>query len=83
MILHIFLMNFLILLLIRIYIYNTIFVGEFNFHYGSLISHNLEFKYILNSLSLKQHFLSKTHYLGNMYDLVLTNSDIVYGIPIK
>ena len=37
-ILHIFLMNFLILLLIRIYIYNTICVGDFNFHYGSLIS---------------------------------------------
>ena len=48
MVLYIFLMNFLILLLIRIYIYNTIFVGNFNFHYGSLISPNIEFKSLIN-----------------------------------
>ena len=44
-------MNFLILLLIQIY--NTIFVGDFKFHYGSLISPHLEFKSLINSLSLK------------------------------
>ena len=62
MILHHFVMNFLILLLIRIYIYiyNTIFLGDFNFHYGSLISPHLYFKSLISSLSLKQHVRCKT-----------------------
>ena len=50
-------------------------MGDFNCHYGSLISPHLEFKYLINSLSFKQHVLCKTHYLGNTLDLVLTNSD--------
>ena len=60
-------------------------MGDFNFYYGSLITTHLELKYLINSLSLKQHVLCKTHYLENTLDLVLTNSDsdIIYGIPIK
>ena len=79
-----FLMN-LSYLVINSNIYNTIFVGNFNFHYGSLITPHLEFKYLINSLSHKQHVLCKTNYLANTLDLVLTHSDsdIVYGIPIK
>ena len=69
MILHLFLMNFIILM----NIYNTIFVGDFNFHYGISITPHLEFKYLINSLSLTQHVLCNTHYLGNTLDLVLTN----------
>ena len=70
-------------LVINLNIYNTICMGDFNFHYGSLITPNLEFKSLIHYLSLKQHVICKTHYLGNTVDLVLTNSDIVYGIPIK
>ena len=72
-------------LVINSNIYKTIFVDDFNFHYGSLISPHLELKSLINSLSLKQNVLCKTHYLGNTLDLVLTNSysDIAFGIPIK
>ena len=71
-------------LVINSNIYNTIFIGDFNFHYGSLKLPHLEFKSLINSLSLKQHVLCKTHYLGNTLDLFLTNSDsdIIYGIAI-
>ena len=62
-------------LVINSNIYNTIFVGEFNFHCSSLISPHLEYKSLINYLSLKQHVICKTHYLGNTLDLVLTNSD--------
>ena len=60
-------------------------MSEFNFHYGSLITRHLEFKSLINYVLLKQHVLCKTLYLGNTLDLILTNSDsdIVYGIPIK
>ena len=44
-------------LVINSNIYNTIFVGDFNFHYGSLISPHIEFKSLINSLSLTQHVL--------------------------
>ena len=57
-------------IVINSHIYNTIFVGDFNFHYSSLISPHLEFKYLINSLSLKQHVICKTNYLGNTLDLV-------------
>ena len=50
-------------LVINSNIYNTIFVGDFNFHYGSLITPHLELESLINSLSLKQHVLCKTHYL--------------------
>ena len=83
MILHLFCNEFSDLV-INSNIYNIIFVGNFNFHYGSLISPHLELKSLINYLSLKQHVLCKTHYLGNTLDLVLTNSDsdIIYGIGI-
>ena len=47
-------------LVINSNIYNTIFVGDFNCHYGSLISTHFEFKSLIHYLSLKKHVLCKT-----------------------
>ena len=59
-------------------------MSYFKFNHGSLITPHIELKYLINSLSIRQHILFKTHYLGNTLDLVLLNSDsdICYGIPI-
>ena len=61
-------------LVINSNIYNTICVGDFNFHYCSLISPHLEFKCLINSLSLKQHVLCKTHYLLILMIFLMTLS---------
>ena len=59
-------------LVINSNIYNTIFVGDFNFHYGSLISPHLEIKSLINSLSLKQHVLCKNPLLKKRKNIRLS-----------
>ena len=58
-------------LVINSKIYNTIFVGDFYFHYGSLITPHLEFKSLINYLSIKQHVLGERWVMWPLLDNVV------------